>query len=67
MLHSSLVPPPPIRELRELTRYRKHQIAERTQEVNRLHRMLEDAGVKLASVISDLMGVSGRAMLQAPW
>lgn len=65
LLRSSLVPPPPIRELRELTRYRKHQIAERTQEINRLHRMLQDAGVKLASVVSDVMGVSGRAMVQA--
>jgi transposase len=65
LLRSSLVPPPPLRELRELTRYRKHQIAERTQEINRLHRILEDAGVKLASVVSDVMGVSGRAMLQA--
>jgi transposase len=65
LLQGSLVPPPPIRELRELTRYRKHQIAERTQEINRLHRMLEDAGLKLATVMSDVMGVSGRAMLQA--
>jgi transposase len=65
LLRSSLVPPPPIRELRDLTRYRKQQIAERTQEVNRLHRMLQDAGVKLTSVVSDVMGVSGRAMLQA--
>jgi transposase len=65
LLHSSLVPPAPIRELRDLTRYRKQQIAERTQEINRLHRMLQDAGVKLATVASDVMGVSGRAMLQA--
>lgn len=65
LLRSSLVPPPPIRELRELTRYRKHQINERTQEINRLHRMLQDTGIKLASVLSDLMGVSGRAMLAA--
>jgi transposase len=65
LLRSSLVPPPPMRELRDLTRYRKHQIAERTQEINRLHRILEDAGLKLATVMSDVMGVSGRAMLQA--
>jgi transposase len=65
LLRASLVPPPPIRDLRDLTRYRKHQIAERTQEINRLHRILQDAGIKLASVVSDLMGVSGRAMLQA--
>jgi transposase len=65
LLHGSLVPPAPIRELRDLTRYRKHQIAERTQEINRLHRILEDAGLKLATVMSDVMGASGRAMLQA--
>jgi transposase len=65
LLQGSLVPPPPIRELRDLTRYRKHQIGERTQEINRLHRLLEDAGLKLATVMSDVMGVSGRAMLQA--
>jgi transposase len=65
LLRGSLVPPAPIRELRELTRYRKHQIAERTQEINRVHRMLQDAGVKLTTVVSDIMGVSGRAMLHA--
>jgi transposase len=65
LLHRSLVPPAPMRELRDLTRYRKHQITERTQEINRLHRVLEDAGLKLATVMSDVMGVSGRAMLQA--
>ena len=65
LLRASFVPPPAIRELRDLTRYRKHQIAERTQEINRLHRMLQDAGVKLTSVVSDVMGVSGRAMVQA--
>jgi transposase len=65
LLRSSLVPPPAIRELRDLTRYRKHQIAERTQEINRLHAVLQDAGVKLTSVLTNLMGVSGRAMLHA--
>lgn len=65
LLRSSLVPPAPIRELRELTRYRKHQIAERTQEINRVHRLLQDTGLKLTTVMSDVMGVSGRAMLQA--
>ena len=65
LLRSSVVAPPPLRELRDLTRYRKQQIAERTQEINRLHRMLQDAGVKLATVASDVMGVSGRAMLHA--
>jgi transposase len=65
LLKGSLVPPAPIRDLRELTRYRKRQIEDRTQEVNRLYRVLEDAGVKLASVMSDVMGRSGRAMLEA--
>jgi transposase len=65
LLRSSLVPPQPIRDLRDLTRYRKRQIEDRAQEVNRLVRLLEDAGIKLASVASDVMGVSGRAMLAA--
>jgi transposase len=65
LLRGSLVPPPPIRDLRELTRYRKHQIQDRTREVNRLHRVLEDAGIKLSSVATDVMGASGRAMLEA--
>ncbi len=65
LLKRSLVPPPPIRDLRELTRYRKRQIEDRTQEVNRLYRVLEDAGLKLASVMTDVMGRSGRAMLEA--
>lgn len=65
LLRGSLVPPAPIRDLRDLTRYRKKQIEDRTQEVNRLYRVLEAAGVKLASVVSDVMGRSGRAMLEA--
>lgn len=65
LLRASLVPPPAIRDLREVTRYRKRQIEDRAQEVNRLHRMLQDAGLKLASVMSDIMGVSGRAMIDA--
>lgn len=65
LLRSSLVPPQPIRDLRDLTRYRKRQIEDRAQEVNRLVRLLEDAGLKLASVATDVMGVSGRAMLAA--
>jgi transposase len=65
LLRGSLVPPPPIRDLRDLTRYRKKQIEDRTQEVNRLYRLLETAGVKLASVMTDVMGRSGRAMLDA--
>lgn len=65
LLRGSLVPPAPIRDLRDLTRYRKKQIEDRTQEINRLYRVLEEAGVKLASVLSDIMGRSGRAMLDA--
>jgi transposase len=65
LLRGSLVPPAPIRDLRDLTRYRKRQIEDRAQEVNRLHRVLEDAGLKLATVMSDVMGVSGRAMIGA--
>src|SRR3954467_1820004 len=60
-----LRPPRPIRELRDLTRYRKSLIKERQQEANRLHKVLEDAGIKLACVASDVLGVSGRQMLDA--
>src|SRR6185436_8348816 len=52
LLRRSLVPPAPIRDLRDLTRYRKKQIEDRTQEINRLYRVLEEAGMKLASVMS---------------
>jgi transposase len=65
LLRGSFVPPAPIRELRDLTRYRKVLIEEHTREVNRLHKVLEDAGIKLASVATDILGVSGRAMLEA--
>ena len=65
LLRGSLVPPEPIRDLRDRTRYRKKQIEARTQEVNRLYRILETAGVKLASVLTDVMGKSGRAILDA--
>ena len=65
LLRGSFVPPPAIRELRDLTRYRKALIQDRTREANRLHKVLEDAGVKLATVASDILGVSGRAMLTA--
>jgi Transposase len=64
-LRSSFVPPKPIRELRDLTRYRKTLIRERQREANRLHKVLEDAGIKLACVASDVLGVSGRAMIEA--
>jgi len=65
LIRSSFVPPRPIRELRDLTRYRKAIIEDRTREVNRLHKVLEDAGIKLAAVASNVLGKSGRDMLQA--
>jgi transposase len=65
LLRGSFVPPAPIRELRDLTRYRKVLLQDRTREANRLHKLLEDAGIKLASVATDVLGVSGRAMLDA--
>src|SRR5437870_1951652 len=65
LLRASFVPPKPIRELRDLTRYRKSLIRERASEANRLQKTLEDAGIKLSSVASDVLGVSGRLMLEA--
>lgn len=65
LLKGSLVPPSAIRELRDLTRYRKALIYERGRAVNRLHKLLEDAGIKLSCVATDVMGVSGRAMMHA--
>jgi transposase len=65
LLAASFVPPKPIRQLRNLTRYRKTQIAERQREVNRLHKALEDAGIKLDCVAADILGKSGRDMLDA--
>lgn len=65
LLKPSFIPPAPIRELRELTRYRTTLIHERTAEVNRLHKVLECANIKLGAVASEVMGVSGRAMLDA--
>lgn len=65
LLRASFVPPPPIRELRDLTRYRVQQVRDRAQEVNRLCKVLEDTGLKLTSVVTDVMGASGRAMLAA--
>ncbi len=65
LLRRSFVPPKPIRALRNLTRYRKAQIGERQREANRLHKLLEDTGIKLDCVASDILGASGRAMLEA--
>jgi transposase len=65
LLRASFVPPEPIRELRDLTRYRTVLTTERTREAARLEKELEDAGIKLSVVASDILGVSGRAMLEA--
>jgi transposase len=59
------VPPQPIRQLRDLTRARTQMTRERGQIVQRLEKLLEDTGIKLAAVASDIMGVSGRPMLEA--
>ena len=58
LLSASFVPPPPIRALRDLTRYRKALINERTAQVNRVHKVLQDAGIKIATFASDILGVS---------
>jgi transposase len=65
LVRGSFVPPAPIRDLRDLTRARKALSQDRTRAANRLHKVLEDAGIKLASVANDVLGVSGRAMLEA--
>ena len=65
LLRASFVPPPPIRELRDITRYQVQQVRDRSREVNRLCKVLEDAGIKLTSVATDVLGVSGRAMVEA--
>lgn len=65
LLRASFIPPAPIRAIRELTRYRKTLVQQRSDEANRLQKTLEGANVKLASVASDVLGVSGRAMLAA--
>lgn len=65
LISPSFVPPPPIRELRDLTRYRRIVVEERTREVQRLEKLLEDAGIKLSSVASHTLGASGRAMIEA--
>src|SRR5215213_5356835 len=65
LIAKSFVPPAPLRELRELLRYRRKLIEAQAAERNRLLRLLETANIKLASVMSDVFGVSGRAMLKA--
>jgi transposase len=65
LLKASFIPPKPIRELRDLTRYRKKLIHQRTAERNRIHKILEDANIKLGSVLSDIFGMSGSRILNA--
>jgi transposase len=65
MCAPSLVHPKPIRELRNLTRYRRSLIRDRTREMQRVEKLLEDAQIKLSSVVTDIFGVSGRQMLEA--
>jgi transposase len=65
LVRPSFVPPEPIRRLRDLTRYRTALTQERTREIQRLHTVLEDAGIKLSCVATDIMGRSGRSMLAA--
>jgi transposase len=65
LLRGSFVPPAPIRELRDLTRYRKRLIQAHASEGQRIQKTLEDAGIKLDSVAADVLGASGRAMLTA--
>ena len=65
LVRPSFVPPRPIRELRDLTRYRRTLIEERTRTVERLEKLLQDAGIKLSSVSSAVLNKSGRAILSA--
>jgi transposase len=65
LVRGSFIPPAPIRELRDLTRHRANLVQDRTRAINRIHKLLEDANIKLAAVASDLLGVSGRLMLEA--
>src|SRR6202047_2478260 len=65
LLRASFVPPSPIRELRDLTRYRASLAQEINRIANRIQKVLEDANIKLASVATDTLGASGRAMLEA--
>jgi transposase len=65
LLRASFVPPAPIRELRDLTRQRAQLVAEKATAANRIQKVLEDANIKLASVATDVLGVSGRDMLEA--
>jgi transposase len=65
LLRPSFIPPAPIRELREITRYRKSLVQARVNEINRTEKVLESANIKLATVVSDILGASGRTMMRA--
>ncbi|HVB44071.1 MAG TPA: IS110 family transposase [Streptosporangiaceae bacterium] len=65
LVRGSFVPPEPIRQLRDLTRTRTAVTRERSREAQRMEKLLEDSGIKLSAVASDILGVSGRAMLEA--
>jgi transposase len=65
LLRGSFIPPKPQRQLRELTRHRTTLVQDRARVINRLQAVLEDANIKLAAVVTDIRGVSARAMLEA--
>ena len=65
LLRASFVPDRPQRELRDLTRHRSQLVAEQTRAANRIHKTLEDANIKLGSVATDILGVSGKEMIRA--
>jgi transposase len=65
LIRASFIPPPAIRDLRDLTRHRKSLIRDRVKAANRVHKLLETANIKLGNVVTDVLGVSGRAMLNA--
>ena len=64
LLKGSFIPSRAQRELRDLTRHRTQLVEEKTRTINRIQKVLEDANIKLASVATDIMGVSGRAMIE---
>jgi transposase len=65
LIRASFIPSPEIRDLRDVTRHRKSLLRDRVAAVNRIHKLLESSNIKLATVMTDVMGVSGRAMLNA--
>lgn len=65
LIQGSFVPPAEIRDLRDLTRYRKKLLQDATQEKNRIHKILQDANIKITTYISDIFGVSGRNIMES--